>query len=202
MRLSTDTATAVRYPRLDGATDTAERNRGFAQGHAAGYAAGLRVAAAEAQAAAEAFAAEQAEFRARSVRELEQLKALLETVTARAAAVAAPVLDASEQALAEAGLNLSEAILGTELSSAQTAARAALGRAFPTRETVPPLSIRLHPEDVRLLAGTSQAAGLVLMEDLSLQRGDAVASYPDGMVDARISTALDRARTTLERTGV
>ena len=126
---------------------------------------------------------------------------LLETITARAAAAAVPVLGEAERRVADAGLQLAEAILGTELSNAQTAARAALARAFPSGETVPPLTVRLHPDDVQLLTGTTPAAGIALVADTTLERGDAVASYPDGMIDARIGTALERARTALEGTG-
>lgn len=194
-------ATLVAYPVLDSPSAAAERSRGFNQGHSAGYAAGLKKAAAEAGEAQAAFAAEREEFLARSARELAAQISLLETVTARAAAAAVPVLADAELSLAEAGLNLAETVLGTELSNAHTAARSALGRAFPSGEPVPPLSVRLNPADVRLLAGTTPAAGLVLVEDPNLQRGDAVATYPDGMIDARISTALDRARTILEGTG-
>jgi flagellar assembly protein FliH len=198
--LSTDTRT-VHYPRLDGPSSATERERGYTQGHVAGYAAGLRLAAQEARAAHDAFEAEKADFRTRSSIQLAEQSALLLAIGDRAAQAALPVLEQADRAVAAAALQLAEAILGTELSSAQTAARAALGRAFPSREQAPPLHIRLHPADAVLLSGTAPAAGITLVEDPTLQRGDAMAAYPDGMIDARISTALDRAREALEGSG-
>lgn len=192
---------AVQYPRLDGPSTATERERGFTQGHVAGYAAGLRLAAKEALAARDAFEAEKEAFRLRSAATLAEQEALLRTVVARAAAAALPLLDEAEHTLAAGALQLAEAILGTELASAQTAARAALARAFPSGEQTPPLQVRMNPADVALLTGTATATGITLVGDPSLQRGDATASYPDGMIDARIGTALDRARDALEGHG-
>lgn len=197
----TDVATPVQYPRLDGPTAHSERERGYNQGHAAGYAAGLRLAGEEARATREAFDAEREEFRQRAERQIADHNTLLQAISSTAADAALPLLGDAERAVAAAGLQLAEAILGTELSSAQTAARAALSRAFPTGEQTPPLQVRLNPADVALLSGTAPAAGIELVEDPSLQRGDALASYPDGMIDARIGTAIDRARAALEGAG-
>lgn len=198
--MSTDTV-AVQYARLDGPTAASERQRGYTQGHAAGYAAGLRQAAREALAAADAFEIEKEDFRARAEKQLADQSALLAAIGSRAAGAVLPVLDEAERSVAAAALHLAEAILGTELSSAQTAARAALSRAFPSGESAAPLHVRLHPSDVALLTGTAPANGITLVEDPALQRGDAVAAYPDGVIDARISTALDRAREALEGAG-
>lgn len=200
--MSTDLVTPVQYPRLDGPTALSERERGYTQGHAAGYAAGLRLAAEEARVNREAFDAERAEFGRRAELQLAEHAALMGVISARAAEAALPVLGDAERAVASAGLQLAEAILGTELSSARTAARAALARAFPTGEQTPPLQVRMNPADVALLRGTAPASGIELVEDPALQRGDALASYPDGMIDARISAAVDRARAALEGAGV
>lgn len=60
-------------------------------------------------------------------------------------------------------------------------------------------AVRLHPADVAVLkaVGMSEAAGVDLVPDASLARGDAMAQYPDGWLDARIGTALARARAVL-----
>lgn len=55
------------------------------------------------------------------------------------------------------------------------------------------VAVRLHPDDVHLLA----QAGVedpVLLADATLGRGDAVADLEHGFLDARIGTAVARAR--------
>ena len=54
----------------------------------------------------------------------------------------------------------------------------------------------MHPEDLRVLAAEvgDGISGLTLVPDESLTRGDAVAVLAHGVIDARVGTALDRAR--------
>ena len=67
---------------------------------------------------------------------------------------------------------------------------------------VEPVAVRLHPEDLRALGPDPELPeGARLVADPSLSRGDAVADLPDGWLDARIGTALERARTALETGG-
>jgi flagellar assembly protein FliH len=57
----------------------------------------------------------------------------------------------------------------------------------------------MNPADIAVLAaqGVTQGIGVELVPDSSLKRGDAMAQYPEGWLDARLGTALARACTAL-----
>ncbi|WP_314149912.1 FliH/SctL family protein, partial [uncultured Leifsonia sp.] len=57
-------------------------------------------------------------------------------------------------------------------------------------------TIRMHPEDVALLAGRegAPASDPRIVADAALNRGDAIGELPDGWLDARIHAALERAK--------
>ena len=64
-----------------------------------------------------------------------------------------------------------------------------------------PVRVRLHPADCAAIEALGPNSALPervdLVPDPRLERGDAVTEYDDGALDARISTALDRARRAL-----
>lgn len=189
-------AEAVVFPALDATGDPA----GYARGHAAGYAAGLTRAAAEAVARDEQRRAEHdavvAAARARTERAVAALEAAAQHLMARTA----PVLADADAHLVAAAVDLAEAILVRELSDAPDAARAALARALSAPDRAGVVTVRMHPEDALVVASEGQPSGVTgvtVVPDPSLGRGDAVAVYPDGELDARIGSALDRARTAL-----
>ena len=69
-----------------------------------------------------------------------------------------------------------------------------------------PYYVRYHAPDaveavrlVRAAGGVPDVAGLELVADPSLAPGDAVGRHPDGYLDARVATALARARAALLR---
>lgn len=178
------------------------KSRGFTQGHAAGYAAGLQLAGREAAAARlQQDAAHEAlvdELQARNAAQV----AALRLAAAALAQRTAPVLADAEQALFSHALELAEALLGHELHDGESTARAALARALGGGSADVPVSIRMHPADLAELSGaTLEAMGLPaavqLAADSSLDRGDAVADYPHGFLDARLGTAVARVRTAL-----
>ncbi|KQS17302.1 hypothetical protein [Frigoribacterium sp. Leaf186] len=79
-------------------------------------------------------------------------------------------------------------------------ARAAVARALAVTDPGDVVTVRLHPADLAQLdAATldSVAADVAFVADASLARGDAEAELRVGQVDARLGTALDRARTAL-----
>jgi flagellar assembly protein FliH len=56
----------------------------------------------------------------------------------------------------------------------------------------------LNPGDLALIDPEVRArSGVALVADASLQPGDAIADMPNGYLDARIGTALSRAKATL-----
>ncbi|WP_156463301.1 hypothetical protein [Frigoribacterium sp. Leaf172] len=79
-------------------------------------------------------------------------------------------------------------------------ARAAVARALDGAAGGVVTTIRMHPLDLALLdesTRASSAPGAVFAPDASLARGDAEADLPAGLIDARLGTALDRARRAL-----
>ena len=128
---------------------------------------------------------------ARLDRALDVLGAASAALTARAV----PVVTEAQDAVAQNALLLAETILGIELATGDTSARAALARAFSTVDAPLVTSVRLSPMDLAVLDDTIIAsAGVALVADPTLGRGDAIAELPVGYLDARISSATDRAR--------
>lgn len=183
----------VVFPTLD----PAGASEGFALGHSAGYAAGLRRAAEELasrEAELEArHAAAAAADRARVERSVAGLAAAARALEARSA----PVLADVDTQLVAAALSLAETVISCELSDAPHAARAALRRALSAPDASGVVAVRLHPDDAAVVRAEAAAARVELVGDPGLRHGDAVAVYPDGELDARIGSALARARAAL-----
>lgn len=189
----------VELPALGAAPAPDERAR--AAGFAAGYAAGARRAAADAELeAVRVAAAAQAQADACEAATRSALTALA-AATDAVRALTAPVLADATATLHRAALELAEAALGVELLDADHGARAALGRALAAEPGPAPVRVRMHPADAALVraAATVLPEGVELEDDAGLGRGDAVAHHADGHVDARLASALDRAREALER---
>jgi len=129
--------------------------------------------------------------------------AVLERATAAASARTVPALDEAVCSIHQAAIELATAVLGRELASGEGSARAALDRALSLPPDVGPLTVRLHREDlarVRALLDEERAtlpAGTELVADAALAPGDAISEFPNGYLDARIGSALERARRAL-----
>ncbi|MGJ9424613.1 FliH/SctL family protein [Nesterenkonia halotolerans] len=167
-------------------------------GYAAGYAAGMRAAAEAARRQREQI---QASSEAAEQHAAVQLRAA--TAALRAAAQAfhrevAPVVTSAESTLVEAGLELAQEIVGTELIHGEHSAQAALTRVLSQLEPADVSRIRMHPQTAtQLPEGAAAQAGIRVVPDAWLQPGDAVADLPEGFLDARIGTALQRCREVL-----
>jgi flagellar assembly protein FliH len=182
----------IDFPRIgrQGEADAAAEERGYAQG----LAAARRRTEAEREELLTAIAAQAAEREAR--RDAEHRAAIEALVLARTAleAAALPVLAAAERQLAEGALALAETVLGTELAAdPDGAARAALARALDHDDAALVTRVRMHPAALARVAAAAPEH-LELVADASLGEADAIAELPDGLVDARIAAALDRAR--------
>jgi len=183
-------------------SDDEAQERAFEQakvrGHAAGYTAGMREGAEmmrERQLALEQdHAAMMADGRAR----VQQAVAALAAATRALEERAAPVLAAAQNTLAAAAMELAEAILGHELSDGDASARSALTRALAGVDASRVHTVRMNPADLTMLAPETRShAGVNFSPDSSLAQGDAVTEFADGFLDARIGTALDRAKAAL-----
>ncbi|MFZ7087944.1 FliH/SctL family protein [Curtobacterium sp. RRHDQ10] len=202
----------IAYPAVGVPADAeavARAARVEARGHAAGYAAGLR--AADAVAASRRSEAE-AEYAARTAELEERHAAGVRTLAAAAAAFAAratPVLDEAEGTLVDAALQLAEAVVGHEIRASRpspvalsgrealpaSGAYATVVRALASVDRTVVTALRLSPADAAAVAADD--LGVPVVADASLQDGDAVVDLPNGLLDARITTALERARTAL-----
>lgn len=173
--------------------------RGYTQGHSAGYAAGLQLAGLEAAAASARRDAEHADrVAALDARHAAEVAALQQAALALHARTV-PVLADAEHALFSCAVDLAEALLGRELADGEASARAALDRASGQGSAEVPASIRMNPADLAALGGNRHGLPetVALVGDPSLNRGDAEADYPHGLLDARLGTAVDRVRVVL-----
>lgn len=168
------------------------------RGHAAGYAAGLRDAQKQLLEQRAALDAEHAEMIREGCAAIERSLELLAAAVRATDAQILPILTDAEEVLAVSAMDLAEAVVGHELSTGDLSARSALARAL---WAVPPTgltSIHLNPDDLAALDAESRdRAAVTLVADATLERGDAIAILPDGIIDAHIGTALSRARAAL-----
>lgn len=199
--MSTEPAFApLGLPTLPTAAQSRRDERAIADGHALGFAAGLRMAAAET-----------AEMRARLQREHDEamsagraridaaadaLDAAADSLRARAI----PTLESAEAAVIEAALALAESVIGVTLADHDSAALAALARITDHPDSSTAISVRMHPDDIDAIPPDVRA-GLPLAPDRQLSRGDAVADFADGFLDARIASAVSRMRDALDGGG-
>jgi flagellar assembly protein FliH len=172
-----------------GAADRA-RDDARAQGYAVGWAQGLREARDLVRAEAEE--ARQAE-RAEHDAALRGLAAAVETSQQRLAAACAAV----EVGAARLAMDVVEVLLDRELRALVDPGEQAVARALalaPEQTAV----VRLAPDAVTAEASAELAArGLRLVADPALGAADVVVDLGDSVVDARLSTALDRLREVL-----
>ncbi|NKX53612.1 FliH/SctL family protein [Arthrobacter mobilis] len=186
------------YPALPDSRQERVEEQARARGHAAGYAAGLR-------AAAVAVKEQQARLQAEHEAAVRNGQARVEqTVQALNMAVRAlqqrtvPVLADAQDTLAAAALELAEAVLGCELADGGRGARAAVARVLQQVDAASVQKVRMHPADLTVLDPDVRGrAGVEFVPDSSLARGDAVAEFADGYLDAKIGTALARAKAAL-----
>ncbi len=99
-------------------------------------------------------------------------------------------------------IELAELILVAELSDAGSSAAAAARRALAVADPADIREVRLHPDDLRTIqTAESDLTNFALVADDTLERGDAVATLAHGHIDARIGSALERARRALVEAG-
>jgi len=192
------TFSPVSFPSLRSSTRTEDDLRSRASGHSAGYAAGLRAAADDIAAQAEKQEAALAEALADGEARIQAAVAVLTAASEALARRTVPVVTEAQDAIAATSIELAEAIIGRELANDDTAARSALHRALAQVEPDLVHSVRLNPADLAVLEGQGiLTAGVTFVADATLGRGDAITEFEDGYLDARVSTALVRARSAI-----
>jgi len=153
-----------------------------------------------------ALASERAADRARLDQRLAALAHLGTALTAAATALEARAQEPFEQAGAELGslvADLVEALLGRELAADRALVVDAVRRVAAAAPRNAPLSLRLHPDDVRALRDEGvDLAALVQREvevyaDPAVERGGAVADSGSRHIDAQLTSAVARLREVL-----
>jgi flagellar assembly protein FliH len=191
--------TPLAFPELVKDETPEVRERARVQGHAAGYAAGRK-------AATETLAADRAALRAEADRalgeQIDGLRSALDAISRAAGelnAQTAMALEGTEEAVLAAALDIAGMILGRAISEdREGAAVAALRRAIDAAGPAPVRTVRMHPDDLELIAMVgADEPGLQLVADPRIARGDAMVDLPDGVVDACIASAVDRVRRAL-----
>ncbi|MDR6986199.1 flagellar assembly protein FliH [Paenarthrobacter nitroguajacolicus] len=198
--MSTEHFTRVTFPMVGATERSTGADRGFVQGHAAGYAAGMRAAAAEQRRLQEQLKADHEDMLDAGRSAVAHAVLLLQAAAAAAQHRQEVTLEQVQDVLSASAIELAEAILGYELTRGENTARAALNRALaPLGGVNTVTSVRLHPGDLAALAasGVVDVPGVELKPDPTLRPGDAIGEYPHGWIDARIGTALERAKQAL-----
>jgi flagellar assembly protein FliH len=176
--------------------DEAARTAGYAEG----WAQGQRAARIAAQAAQDqlvtAHRAEEAERSAVTRRAVEALVRAADDLASRTA----PAVEQIEDVVLRTAVELAEALLGHELSTGDDRGVHAVRRAMSAPSGPGPITIRLHPEDhrtVQTAVAEFDGRSVVLVPDVSLRPGDAVAETGTSTVDATLSSAVARVREVL-----
>ncbi|MDK1328771.1 FliH/SctL family protein [Arthrobacter sp. zg-Y1143] len=196
--MSTETFSRLVYTALGAADEDQLNAQVEARGHAAGYAAGLRAAAADTEllrrTLQEQYEDEMRRGQERVNRSLAALNAAVFSLEGRTVALMTEMQDT----LATAAMDLAEALLRRELANDDASARSALARALEGVDTDLVQRVRMHPVDLAALdEDTLRRARVDFVGDPSLPRGDAVTEFPDGYLDASLSSAVERARAAL-----
>lgn len=207
--MTDQTVRRMTFPVLGSAAAPAGDAAAEVRGHAAGYAAGLRAAQAETAALHARLRAEHDQRVAALTADTVRRVAVLDAATKALLSQVAPVLRDAEASLADAALDLAEAVVGHAIRASRTTdatgdgreapcasgAEATVLRALASVDATVALRVRVSVADAQRVADLDPAVPVV--GDASLSDGDAVVDLPDGLLDARIGAALDRAREAL-----
>ncbi|MCU1543757.1 MAG: hypothetical protein JWM50_1622 [Microbacteriaceae bacterium] len=189
----------MRYPTLRSSAQGDRDARARAGGHAAGYTAGLRAAEADVAARIAALEAERAAESVHASARVDRAVLLLAAAARALDARTVPVLAGAQATIEDAALQLAEAVVASEFGDSGSVARSAMHRALSGVDTAIVHTVRMNPVDLETLESLDLTpVGVDFTADPSLSRGDAVTEFPDGYLDARVSTALARARAALE----
>lgn len=177
--------------------DKSSQAFGYAKGFSSGWAAGQKRASREAAQERtiindDARRAEEARTEA-YVDAMDEIQAIADAVASRDNLV----VEEMKAALMAAAVDLAEALLGAELSDAPTRAKAALKRALSMNDPKDIVKVNMNPQDVETLTSLGVECPVELVPDPELDPGDAVAYMPEGLLDARLTTAMARAREAL-----
>lgn len=177
-------------PRL---TSTMQDSDADAAGYAAGYARGLRDAEAERAAERQAASELRTTLESAAAVQRDRGRAAIDAAVTAMRAAAMPVVEDCLDTVADTSARLVEAVLGVAVRDDELIGRAALRRVLDAADGDELVNVRVHHS----VADTFRIAGVPVTVDPSLAPGDVVAELPHGFIDARLGTALARAREAL-----
>ncbi len=185
-------------PHLQSVVDRARRAAaatGRAEGYAEGYTAGLAAAAEVAEStAAQVRADAEAGERQRDAHLARAVELLLTAAAAFRSCEQVAVADI-EDTVVELALSIARSVLARELATSADPGADAIARALALAPDDGPVTVRLHPDDVRALGDLPQAAQgreLVVVADPAVEPGGCVAEAAGRQVDAQVGPALAR----------
>lgn len=194
MSLSTELFAPLRFPALSGGEASDASTQAVQRGYAAGLARGRRRAELERDRLLAAIAADAAAERELDEQRLARAIEALDDARRALDRRVAPVLDEAVRTVFEAGLSLAEVVIGARLADDDRAARTALDRALAHPSARAGVTVRMAPAAIAALAASGVEPPVELVSDPAIARGDAIAELADGVIDARIGSALARAR--------
>lgn len=175
-----------------------------AAGYAAGWAQGRREAQQAAQAQADRDAQAVEDVMAATAVQIERAIGGIVAAARELERRAIPTVLDIENTIAETAIAVAEAVIGREIRTAAYPGRDALARALALAPEQRPVTVRLNPADrmsIGLSDGTTELVmdgrPITLVDDPSLQPGDAVAMCDATTIDARLGPALERVREVL-----
>ena len=183
-----------------GMVDARLLERVMTEGREAGFQTGYAEGMAQAQAAADA-------ARAAAERRIGRACQALAAAAGELAARDAAGVEAIEDEVAAIAFEVAKAVLGRELELAKELAAAgspprlgAVSRALALAPPRQPVTLRLHPDDLAMVADPADLAPgreLLAVPDPSITPGGCVVESGGALIDARIEPALERVRKAL-----
>lgn len=182
---------------------TKARQDAKSAGYATGWAHGIQAARDIARRLAERTEQEQAAAETVRAGQISQAVAALDTAAGRLERLSVPSAEQLESVIVTSAFTLAEAIIAARLADDTVRGRDALTRALALAPQGEPVTVHLNPDDHHVITTTAPTAAsdlgrtVTLVPDASLAPGDATAECAATNVDARIETALARAREAL-----
>ncbi len=123
--------------------------------------------------------------------------AAVEAATVRLDQSASTWAESGPQEALELALQLAEVILMREVACSDAPGRDAILRCFSEIDRGESAVVRLHPSDVETLGSVDDLMvdrSFELVADPTVAIGDAVADTPNGSIDARLASSLERVK--------
>lgn len=171
-----------------------------AAGYAAGWAHGARAARLVSDAEAHVAATNRERAEERRSADVRCAIAAIDSAATALEQRSAPSAHQIEDLIVSSALSIAEALIGVTLRDDTVRGHAALKRALALAPVGEDVVVALNPDDLAVVDGNTPddlSRNITLVADASLAAGDATATCGATVIDARLSTGLDRVRAVL-----